>query len=59
MGKKDTDKENSQDPAHEGEAKPDGTTEKGLGPKDALVQAGNPYGFQPRTIKIGKTRTQT
>ena len=41
--KQETDKENSQDPAHEGEAKADGTTEKGLGPTDALVQAGNLY----------------
>ena len=30
----------------------DGTVEKGLGPANALVQAGSPYGFQPLTMKI-------
>ena len=52
--KQDTNKENSQDPAYGEEAKADGTAEKGLGPTDALVQAGNPYGFQPLTMKILK-----
>ena len=50
--KQDTNKENSQDTACGGEAKADRTAEKGLGPMDALVQAGNPYGFQPLTMKI-------
>ena len=50
--KQDTNKENNQDSAHEGEVRADGTTEKGLGPTDALVQAGNPYGFQPHTMKL-------
>ena len=50
--KKDTDKENNQDTAYEVEATADGTAEKGLGPTDALVQTGNPYGFQPLTMKI-------
>ena len=30
----------------------DGTVEKGLGPANALVQAGSLYGFQPLTMKI-------
>ena len=38
--------------AYEAEAMTDGTPEKGLGPTDALVQTGNPYGFQPLTMKI-------
>ena len=50
--KQDTDKENNQDTAYEVEATADGTAEKGLGPTDTLVQTGNPYGFQPLTMKI-------
>ena len=50
--KQDINKENNPDPAHEGEVGADGTIEKGLGPTDALVQAGNPYGFQPHTMKL-------
>ena len=34
------------------EAIVDGTAGKGLGPTDTLVQTGNPYGFQPLTMKI-------
>ena len=52
LEKQDTDKEDSQDTAYRVEAKADGTAEKALGPTDALVQAGNPYGFQPLTMKI-------
>ena len=40
------------------EAQADGTIEKGLGPTDALVQTGNPYDFQPYTMKILKTNEQ-
>ena len=40
------------------EAQADGTIEKGLGPTDALVQTGNPYKFQPYTMKILKTSKQ-
>ena len=36
----------------------DGTIEKGLGPTDTLVQTGNPYEFQPYTMKILKTNKQ-
>ena len=50
--KQDTDKENNQNTAYEVEAMADGTAEKGLGPTDAQVQTGNPYGFQPLTMKI-------
>ena len=40
------------------EAQVDGTIEKGLGPMDTLVQTGNPYEFQPYTMKILKTNEQ-
>ena len=50
--KQDINKENNQDSAHEGEVRADRTTEKGLGPTDTLVQAGNPYKFQPHTMKL-------
>ena len=50
--KQDTEKEKNQDMAYKVEATADGTAEKGLGPTDALVQTGNPYGFQPHTMKI-------
>ena len=39
----------------ETEAKADGTVERGLGPTDALVQAGNPHKFQPLTMRILKS----
>ena len=38
----------------ETEVKADGTVERGLGPTDALLRAGNPHEFQPLTIKILK-----
>ena len=31
-----------------------GAVERGLGPTDALLRAGNPHEFQPLTIKILK-----
>ena len=34
------------------EVEADGAVEKGLGPTDALLRAGDPYEFQPLTIKI-------
>ena len=40
------------------EAQADRTIEKGLDPTDALVQTGNPYDFQPYTMKILKTNKQ-
>ena len=40
------------------EAQVDRTIEKGLGPTDTLVQTGNPYEFQPYTMKILKTNDQ-
>ena len=36
----------------ETEVEADGAVERGLGPTDALLRAGNPYEFQPLTIKI-------
>ena len=39
-------------------AQADGTIEKGLGPTDTLVQTGNPYEFQPYTMKLLKTDGQ-
>ena len=39
-------------------AQADGTIEKGLGPTDTLVQTGNPYEFQPYTMKLLKTDKQ-
>ena len=50
--KQDMEKEKNQDMAYKAEATADGTAEKGLGPTDTLVQTGNPYGFQPLTMKI-------
>ena len=50
--KQDMGKEKNQDTVYEIEATADGTAEKGLGPTDALMQTGNPYGFQPLTMKI-------
>ena len=38
----------------ETEGKADKTVERGIGPTDALVRAGNPHEFQPLTIKILK-----
>ena len=38
----------------ETEVKADGTVERGLGPTDALLRAGNPHKLQPFTIKILK-----
>ena len=49
---KDTTMEPSKHNPEETEVMADGTVEKGLGPADALVQAGNLYGFQLITIKI-------
>ena len=44
---------------HKTEVMVDRTVEKGLGPADALLQAGNPYGFQPLTMRIlEKMRTK-
>ena len=37
---------------HKTEVTVDGTVEKGFGPANALVQAGNPYGFQPLMMRI-------
>ena len=53
--KQDTNKEESRDSEHEGGVRADGTTEKGLGPTDTLVQTGNPYKFQPYTMKLLET----
>ena len=50
--KQDTIKETDQYVTHKTEVTVDGTVENGLGPADALVQAGSPYGFQPLTMKI-------
>ena len=43
--KQDDTKERSQDVDNGEKAQADGTTEKGLGPSDTLVQTGNPYKF--------------
>ena len=39
----------------ETEVKADQTVERGLGPTDALVRAGNPHEFQSLTIRILKS----
>ena len=36
----------------ETEIEADGAVEKGLGPTDALLRVGDPYKFQPFTIKM-------
>ena len=50
--KQDMVKETDQYTTHETEVTVDGTVKKGLGPANALVQSGSPYGFQPLTMKI-------
>ena len=50
--KQDTDKEMSQHPTHKTEVTADGKVEKDLGPADAIMQVGNPYGFQPLMKRI-------
>ena len=50
--KQDTVKEASQHTMHKTEVTVDRTVEKGLGPADALTQAGSLYGFQPLRMKI-------
>ena len=50
--KQDTIKETDQYTTHKTEVTLNGTVEKGLGPANALIQAGSPYGFQPLTMKI-------
>ena len=52
--KQDTGEDKNQGTTYEAETEviADGTAEKGLGPTDALVQTGNLYGFQPRTMKV-------
>ena len=56
--KQDEPREESRGIDNREEAQADGTIEKGLGPTDALVQTGNPYKFQPYTMKILKTSKQ-
>ena len=53
--KQDDDKERSQDIDNGEKVQADGTTEKGLGPSDTLVQTGNPYEFRPYTMKLLET----
>ena len=53
--KQDEAREESENRDNGEETQADGTMEKGLGPMDVLVQTGNPYEFQPYTMKILKT----
>ena len=46
------DKEMNQNTMQKTEVMAHGTAEKGLGPTNTLVQKGNPYGFQPLTMRI-------
>ena len=54
-GKQDELREENGDIGNGEEARVDGTREKGLGPINALVQAGNLYEFHLYTMKILKT----